>query len=462
MLPETYDPLFVALSYVVAGLGSYTALSLGARLLTRSGHLRVSWLLGGAAGQATGIWAMHFTGMLALHLPVPIGYDVPLVVLSYIIAFTGSLLALTLTQRDTLSPARVAFGGIFIGGAIAGLHYTDMAAMRTAARTVYYAPWVVLSIIIAIVFGVLSLWLARRYQRDDPRRPRWGKAIGAMLMGIAIVGQHYSGMAGVDFARVAPSTENSHITGPLLMHSDLRAAVVVCAVLVLASALITGGIDRRKSLRAEVSGRLLAAQESQRRAIAQVLHEDVGQLLTAVRLNLQRITPGAQKTAVVEDSMSLVDSALTRIRELSLDLRPRVLDDLGLSAAVSWFATRHAERVGYDLTIEDNLGQERLPEAVETAAFRITQQALANVARHSRARHVNVGLALARREFSLRVTDDGVGFDVGAARARALAGESLGVLDMHETAALAGGVFSILSSAETGTTVDVRFPLRNQ
>jgi signal transduction histidine kinase len=235
--------------------------------------------------------------------------------------------------------------------------------------------------------------------------------------------------------------------------------VVVFAVLILASALISGGADRRRTLRADVSGRLLAAQESQRRGIAQILHEDVGQLLTAVRLNLQRINPSERQSAVVEESLSLVDSALTRIRELSLDLRPRVLDDLGLSAAVSWFATRHAERAGYELSIQDNLGQRRLPEAIETAAFRVSQQALGNVARHSRARHVQVALDLNTRSLDLSVTDDGIGFDVAGARARAEAGESLGVLDMNETAVLAGGTLSISSTAETGTTVRVRFPL---
>jgi two-component system sensor histidine kinase UhpB len=263
-------------------------------------------------------------------------------------------------------------------------------------------------------------------------------------------------MMGVDFVRGANNGLDSAL---ILSHFALPTAVVVFAVLILASALISGGVDRRRMLHAHVSGRLLVAQESQRRGIAQILHEDVGQLLTAVRLNLQRITPNEQQSPVVEESLSLVDSALTRIRELSLDLRPRVLDDLGLSAAVSWFATRHAERAGYELSILDNLGQRRLPETIETAAFRITQQALANVARHSRARHVQVVIDISPRNLDLRITDDGIGFDVAGARARAEAGESLGVLDMYETAVLAGGTLSLSSTAETGSTVRARFPL---
>jgi NO-binding membrane sensor protein with MHYT domain len=460
MLPETYDPEFVVLSYVVAALGSYTALSLGARLTAMSGRLRVPWLLGGAAAQAAGIWAMHFTGMLALHLPVPIGYFVPLLIASYIIAFMGSLLAMVFTQRPTLSRASLIAGAIFIGAGIFGLHYTDMQAMRMDARAVYYTPWVIVSIVVAVGFGLLSLSLARRYRRDDPLRTRWGQGASAILMGIAISGQHYSAMAGVDFAPapddIAPGARF------IVRQGELPVIVVVSTLLILTGAFVTAAIDQRRALRAAVSGRLLIAQENQRRGIARILHEDVGQLLTAVRLNLQRITPTEQENAVVVESMSLIDSALTRIRELSLDLRPSVLDDLGLSAAISWFANRHAERSGYELSIEDSLGQRRLPEAIETAAFRITQQALGNVARHSKARHVRIDIDLDARSLDLRVRDDGVGFDVGAARARAEAGESLGVLDMKETAVLAGGTLSLNSTPGKGSTVHARFPLPDQ
>jgi signal transduction histidine kinase len=331
--------------------------------------------------------------------------------------------------------------------------------MRMAARTIYYPPWITVSIMIATGFGLLSLWLGRRYRRDDPLRTRWGQMIGAALMGVAIVGQHFAGMAGVDFA-AAP--DMPAVSDLLVSQADLPGIVVVFALLISSGALITGGIDRRKAMRAAVSARLLTAQENQRRGIARILHEDVGQLLTAVRLNLQRITPTEPEKPVVVESMSLVDAALSRIRELSLDLRPSVLDDLGLSSAVSWFANRHAERAGYSLAIEDNLLQRRLPEAIETAAFRITQQALANVVRHSDARRVRIDIDLHSRSLDLRVSDDGIGFDVAAARLRAEAGESLGVLDMRETAALAGGVLTISSTPGVGSTVHVRFHLPDQ
>ena len=133
MLPERYDPLLVALSYLVALLGSYTALSIVGRLSDSGGRLRVRWLLGGAAAQGTAIWNMHFTGMLALRLPVPIAYNVAMITLSFLVATSGSLLALWLTQPPKLRRARIIAGGLSIGTAIAGLHFIDMAAMRMPA-----------------------------------------------------------------------------------------------------------------------------------------------------------------------------------------------------------------------------------------------------------------------------------------------------------------------------------------
>ncbi|HEV7838819.1 MAG TPA: ATP-binding protein, partial [Gemmatimonadaceae bacterium] len=108
---------------------------------------------------------------------------------------------------------------------------------------------------------------------------------------------------------------------------------------------------------------------------------------------------------------------------------------------------------------ENNLGDRRLPESIETAAFRVTQQALANVARHARAKRVRITIDMNPRSLDIKVVDDGIGFDVNGARARAEAGESLGVLDMNETAVLAGGTLILTSTAQHGSTVHARFPL---
>jgi signal transduction histidine kinase len=317
---------------------------------------------------------------------------------------------------------------------------------------------VLLSIVIAILLGFLGLWIGRRYQREDPQRSWITQWIAAAVLAIAIVGQHYTGMAAASFYA---GPEPPHwINGLALPANDLPQTVVVATLLIFSAALASVAVDRRRTARALVSRRLLFAQENERRRIARVLHEDVGQLLTAVRLNLQRLTSQdrAGPNAIVRESLDLVDESLTRVRELSGELRPTILDDLGLGDAVEWFATRQAERARYAVVVENTLGANRLPEVLETAAFRIAQQALTNIARHARAKTVQIEMNRDPQAIEMAVRDDGVGFDVAAATARARAGESLGLVDMAEMAEMVGGDLSITSVVGRGSTVRVRIP----
>jgi signal transduction histidine kinase len=456
MLPERYDPFLIVLSFVVAVSGSITALRMGARVRTPEGRPHYGWLIGGALAQAGGIWGMHFTGMLAFIFPVPIAYEEGRMLLSFIVAFAGSLLALQLTQQRTPRTTWLIAGGIAIGAGISGLHYIDMAAMRMAAVTRYSAALVIASIVIAFVFGLLSLWLGRRHRCDDPAQPRRMLLLSGVIMGIAIVGQHYTGMSAAHFVP-GPDTRVA-ARGHILPHEDLPGVVVTSTFVVLMAALIAAGSARRRSAHALLSQRILEAREDERRQIARGLHDDLGQTLTALRLNLQRLSP-RDDASLVEESVTLVDDSLARVRALSVELRPSVLDDLGLGAAVEWYAKRSAERVGYTVVVDNGLDAARLPESIETAGFRIIQQALTNIARHANARRVMITLVRDPHELELTVNDDGSGFDVAAARARAEAGESLGLLDMREMASLAGGTLSLTSSVGRGATVRARFPI---
>jgi signal transduction histidine kinase len=370
------------------------------------------------------------------------------------------LLALWLTQRPQLRPAAMLAGGLSIGTAIAGLHFMDMAAMRMPARTVYAPVLVTASVVVAITLGLIGLWIGRRNQRDDRQRSILGSLIAATIVAIAIVGQHYTGMAAAAFYS-AP--EPPHwVNGPVVASSDLPKTVLLSTFLILTAALSSVAVDRRRSARAQVSRRLLDAQESERRRISHVLHEDVGQLLTAVRMNLERLTlPYRDEGAVVGDSIVLVDQALTRVRSLSVELRPTLLDDLGLAEAVKWYAERQAERAGYAVVVDLSLGKDRLPGMVETAGFRIVQQALTNIARHAKARTVHIALRRDEQGVEILVRDDGVGFDARDARMRSHAGESLGIVDMTELAHMAGGSLSITSEEGEGSTVRVRLPVNS-
>jgi signal transduction histidine kinase len=457
MLPEIYDPLLMALSYVVAVAASYTALSLAARLTGPGGGLRISWLLGGTLALATGIWCTHLISMQALTLPGSSDFDLLVAIVSFGIACLTALFALLLMRAEQLGPVALMAGGVLIGAGVAGVHFTEMAATGLAVRLPDGRIWIGASGAAAVFFGILSLRVGRRYRRDDPRDSFGRKLAAALIMGLALVGQHYSAMAGVESS---PGSAARPLSGWLLPAGNLPEIVLVATLVILATVLVSARLDRREAARAALSGRMLAGRENERRGIARVLHDDVGQLLTSIKINLQRLHPLQGEAAIVGDSITLVDDALTRVRALSLELRPRVLDELGLGPAVTWYANREAERAGYTVKVVENLGRQHFDEAVETTAFRIVQQALTNVARHAKAKNVRVSMRFAPRLLDLTISDDGVGFNVGAAKIRAEAGESLGLLDMREMATHAGAIYSVSSSPGKGTTVEVRFHLR--
>jgi PAS domain S-box-containing protein len=211
-----------------------------------------------------------------------------------------------------------------------------------------------------------------------------------------------------------------------------------------------------------LSMRLLDAQEQERRTIARELHDEIGQALTAVRIDLQTLQGSVDDTArpFVESALAVTRHLVTQARDMSLDLRPSLLDDLGLTAALRWYLERHQQRLGGAATLVGDLADLRLPPQLETACFRVAQEALTNVARHAGARSVRVELRRADGEIELSVQDDGAGFDVEAARHRAVAGNSMGLLGMEERVMLAGGRLEVQSRVGRGTEVRVRLPLR--
>src|SRR5213082_208046 len=201
------------------------------------------------------------------------------------------------------------------------------------------------------------------------------------------------------------------------------------------------------------SRKLIEAQEAERRAVARELHDDFGQVLTALKLHLQRRDRDDAET------IALVDSAIARMRELAHDLRPPLLDEFGLEASLRWYVEREATRAGLDFRLALAPFARRPPIAVETTCFRIAQEALTNVVRHAQARLVEVELSEANGTLLLTVRDDGQGFDVGAARRRAARGGSQGLLSMQERVTLADGDLDIDSTPSRGTAIRARLPL---
>lgn len=218
-------------------------------------------------------------------------------------------------------------------------------------------------------------------------------------------------------------------------------------------------IDSRARLET-LTRRLLDVQESERRLIASELHDEVGGALTAMKLNLQallRTHPAEEGEAALVDSLALVDGAIQSVRSLSLDLRPAVLDDLGLIPALKWYCERQARRAGVAIELAlDAIDLKAVPQ-LESACFRIVQEAVTNALRHAGARHVKVTLRREDGRFALEIADDGGGFDPAAALRGGLAGESSGLLGMEERARLLGGHFEIDSTPGAGTRVRAEF-----
>jgi PAS domain S-box-containing protein len=212
-----------------------------------------------------------------------------------------------------------------------------------------------------------------------------------------------------------------------------------------------------------LSRRLVEAQETERKNIARELHDEIGQALTVMQLNLQALLqkPGT-KTLVprLKESLEVVEHVLEQVHDISFNLRPLILDDLGLEAALRWFTKRQAALVGLQVCFQADPLEQRLDTVIETECFRVAQEALTNVVRHARAKTVSVELRTEGGQLHLRVQDDGTGFDVGAVREKAVLGASLGLLSMEERAALAGGGLEFKSAPKTGTEVHAWFPLK--
>jgi signal transduction histidine kinase len=209
---------------------------------------------------------------------------------------------------------------------------------------------------------------------------------------------------------------------------------------------------------------LLQAQEQERRRLARELHDEIGQALTAVNLNLQALESKlpAKSLQPLAESLAIVDQALQQVRSLSLDLRPAMLDDLGLAAALRWYVDRLAQRTGIVMEFRNESPGERWPVLLETTCFRVAQEALTNVTRHARAKRVFVQIRQQEDGLHLAIEDDGIGFDPDLARQKATGGGSLGILSMQERVILAGGRLDIESAPGSGARIRVSLPLGDQ
>lgn len=251
-----FDPGLVALSVTLAIMASGAALDLAGRTGVRRGRAQAPWLLGGAVALGVGIWSMHYTGMLAFELAVPIRYDLWTVILSLVAAVGASLVVLRVTSHPKLTSVGIIGGSLVMGGGIAAMHYVGMAAMRVPAMMTYRIPIVVASVVIAIAVSAVALFLAFRFGHSGSDAWTWPKMGAALLMGAAISSMHYTGMAATRFTADSAVLVSTADTISLTVIG--KAAVVSGTLLLLGIAIASSIVDRRFSIRTQLLNQALA------------------------------------------------------------------------------------------------------------------------------------------------------------------------------------------------------------
>jgi PAS domain S-box-containing protein len=240
-LVGSYNYALVALSVLIAMFASYAALDLAGRVTAAGGWTRAVWLLGGAGAMGTGIWAMHYIGMLAFILPIPVAYHWPIVLLSLLAAILASVVALGVVSRQKMGWFRALAGSVLMGAGISSMHYIGMAAMRLPAVCQFNSFLVILSVVFAVLISLAALWITFHF-RDEKKGTGWKKLAGAVMMGAAIPVMHYTGMAAASFTPSGMPADLSHAVSISTLGT---AGIAAVTFIVLGLALLVSWMDRR-------------------------------------------------------------------------------------------------------------------------------------------------------------------------------------------------------------------------
>lgn len=251
----------------------------------------------------------------------------------------------------------------------------------------------------------------------------------------------------------------SNLDPQILQNPDPDIAQLAAAL----SSLVNQLDERNQQLRA-LSERAINAQEDERREIALTLHDDTGQILSMLIINLERLEGQLPvDTTGLKDKLAaarnLAQQSLASLRKIVFGLRPTILDDLGLVPAIRWYARTYLEEAGIQTEVNAKDESEPLSPPVKSTLFRISQEAMNNILRHAQAKHARISLDQQNGEMILEIEDDGVGFDVAQASEQAVALQRLGLLGIQERAQLVGGRVNLESTPGKGTRLSVCVPL---
>ena len=450
-----HDPRLVVLSILVSILAAFAARELLGRINEARGRRWLAWLAGTSVVDGIGTWSMHYTGKLACNLPVPMLFDWRVVLLSLLVGMSGTAAALFVLARHKFGWGRAVLGSIFLGGCgVSGLHYTSMAAIVQPSWQYHFSPIVIAAVFLAIAVSFAAIVQAFRF--PDGPDSRLHKHASSVLRGIVNPVMHYTAMAGVTFGSVQ-APDLSHAVG---IWSLGILGIWIVPIMILVVGLISSLADRLQSQRTllrRFSRQLLEVQEVERRHLARELHDEIGQALTAAKINLQSAIAGASavSSAKLEDTAAILDRLLGQVRQISLNLRPSILDDLGLVPALRSLLDEQGRRASVTARLAaDNMPENLSPE-IQTTCFRIAQEAITNAMRHADATQIDVDLRCEDGNLRLLIRDNGAGFHVESVRAQTI---GLGLIGITERAALVGGRARIISSPGRGTTIEAVLP----
>jgi signal transduction histidine kinase/CheY-like chemotaxis protein len=501
MLTGHYETPLVLISILVAIAASYAALSLAGRVSESRGRAVLAWIVGGSIAMGSGIWAMHFVGMLAFRLPIPIAFDLPLTLVSLLLPIGASCLALWQVSRAELGWKRLAASAVVMGAGINAMHYTGMAAMRMEPGIVY-DPWLfALSVAIAIAASGLALWIAFRLRRNVPHvwLPRIGAAV---VMGAAIVGMHYTGMAAASF----PLDSVCMAARGGVNHGGLATLVVIATFGVLGFALLASLFDARLEANArimEISRATAAEREdllTRERAardeaerLSALKDEFLATLSHELRTPLNAILGWSsmlQRGTKDEDTLrrgletiernaraqgQLIDDLLDMSRIISgtlrLDVQLLELDKIIEAALGTVHPAAVAKRIDLRVDVAKGMGQ------VLGDSGRLQQvmwNLLSNAVKFTpNGGMVQVMLSIDGQDAVIRVADSGIGIDPeflpyvfdrfrqqDASITRKHGGLGLGLSIARQLVELHGGTIAVSSAgSHAGTTFTLRLPL---
>jgi signal transduction histidine kinase/ActR/RegA family two-component response regulator len=480
-MPQHYHHGLVLLSLVVAILASYTALTFALRIRVASKPSAPAWLAGGGFVMGTGIWAMHFVGMLAMSLPIEIAYDFETTLASLVIAIAVSTFALHIASRDRVRRAAMVSAGIAMGVGICAMHYVGMAAIQIEPPIRYNAVWVAVSFAIAIAASFAALGIAFSADAGAGWR-RYRRFVGAVGMGVAITGMHYAGMIAAQFPAHAVSATTWVEKG------WLAGSVATITLFVLFAALLLSFVEGRAAERAaSMQASIDEVKESSRAKdefLAMLGHElrtPLAAISNAIYLLERNTAPGGEDWRIARDVISRQSRHLTNIvddlldvgraitgkmplHRLPLDLHAAVAESLNALEAAGKTANRRVEYRGASVWVEAD--RTRIEQVVSNLVSNAVQQTAPGG-------RIKVRVRIRSGAAELRVSDDGVGMDAEIlARAfelffqarqdaaRGKGGLGIGLTLVRRIAELHGGSIAAASDGPgRGATFTLRLPV---